>query len=609
MNSSAKLRLTVCFATVVFLTLFSLTLNAQQEQCYPQNNTLYERTWLATDRDVYIPGDKILVSLATIDGYYQLPITFSAVVYIELYSANGIPILQEKALLREGKGSIQLTLPKNIETDYYYLRAYTNYQKNFGENSFIVKKIRLINPFKIITIEKSADLAKTKSIDYIYQFRNDSLFIKCNDSSITGSLTVKSAFDNDYLNNHLTRINNSTMAVPLKGMKNVLTVSARDDASIMQVSDSALGISISTSISGKAIQYSSKGNLGSNSLFVASAFRADHGKFADTYCLPSGLITTPTVFKYQPELRSDLLFGNISLKAGAVLPKHILVTVPHSISSMMVAIVNPDSSFCLDMSSQQSNTSLLFTPTDTSSAISINLQDEFFPKYATILQKTYIPENYLGTYIQSLMVNVQLADAFNIVSKPSVEDKNTFYGRWDVKLDFDKFIALPSIEEYIHELLPSVYVIKKRKRKSIRISDYNARGFIGKNPLLVVDGIPFFNHGIVLYVPPNEVETAYVLNRKLFYLSAQFDGVLDIRTRNNYSAELDLAANTLSVEYISPKSIIEQEALFSNSPLWQPFSTVPPSGQFSHIQSGKLVIRLQGLDDGKPFDVYSETIK
>jgi hypothetical protein len=609
MNSFTKPSLAVSFTFAVVLSFFSFNLTAQQAKGYPNSNTLYERTWLATDRDVYIPGDKILISLATIDGYYQLPIIFSAVAYVELYSANGTPLVQEKALLREGKGSIQLILPKNIETDYYYLRAYTNYQKNFGENSFIVKKIRLINPFKIISIEKTADSSKSKGIAYKYQFRNDSLFINCNESTLYDSISVKSAFDNDYLNNNISRINNNTLAVPLRGMKNVLSVSIRGDESPLLVSDTALGISFSINITGKTIHYSTNGNLGSNSLIVASALREDHGKFFDTYCIPSSQVTIPTVFVYQPELTSDILFGKIALKTGAALPKHILVTIPRSISSMRVAIVKPDSSFSLEMGDQQLNSSLIFTPTDTSSAISINLQDEFFSKFTTIRQKAYIPEDYLGTYIQSLMVNVQLADAFNTVSKPLSEDKNTFYGRWDEKLDFDKFISLPSIEEYIHELLPSVYVIKKRKRKSIRISDYNARGFIGKNPLLVVDGTPFFNHGTVLYVPPNEVETAYVLNRKLTYLSAQFDGVLDIRTRNNYSEELDQAANTLSIDYISPKLYSNHEPLFSNTTMWQPFNALSSFGQFLRIQSGQLKIRLQGLSDGKPFDVYSETIK
>lgn len=604
-NSCISMRITV----VVVLFLFSLNLTAQQGQGYPSSNTLYERTWFATDRDVYIPGDKILVSLATIDGYYQLPVTFSAVAYIELYTKNGTPVIQEKALLHDGKGAVQLNIPKNIETDFYYLRAYTNYQKNFGSKSFIIKKIRLINPFRMISVEKTEDSVMAQNIAYSYQFRNDSLFITCKDSTMFGKITVKSAFDNDYLGLNATQLNDSVFVVALRGMKNVLSVSGVDNKNAMMVSDSAHGISISTNTSGKVIQYTSNGTLGTNSLVVASAFRADQGKFNDTYCMSNGPVVIPTVFPFRPELSSDMLFGKLTIKAGVALPKHVLVSVPRSTTSLRVAKVEPDSSFCLDMSNQYANSSLILTPTDTSSAISIHIQDEFFTGFDSIQPKVYIPEDYLGTYIQSLMVNAQLADAFDSTANPEVDDKNTIYGSCDEKLDLDKFIKLQSLEEYIHELLPSVYVIKKKKRKSIRISDYNARGFVGKTPLLLVDGTPFFNHGTVLYIPPVEIESIWVLNRKLTYLSATFDGVLDIRTRNHYSEELDMAANTLNLDYISPKTYNNHASLFSNTPLWLPCNTILPSGQFTRIERGQLVIRLQGLSDGKPFEVYSEPIK
>ena len=298
--------------TVVFSSLITLNLVAQKY--YPDNNTLYERTWLATDRDVYIPGDKILVSLATIDGYYQLPITYSAVAYVELLALNGTPIIQEKAILQKGKGSIQLHLPKNIETDFYFIRAYTNYQKNFGENSFFVKKIRLINPFKFITVDKKDDTVTVKGIAYRYVFKNDSLFITCKDS--ISSLTVKSAFDNEYLIKNTTRINDSTMVIPLRGMKNVLSVHT-DGVEPLLLSDSAQGFSISANISNKNIEYQSNGNQESNTLYVASAFSAEHGRFTDTYCLPSESVVIPNVFTYAPEFTSDKLFGRVSLKPGS----------------------------------------------------------------------------------------------------------------------------------------------------------------------------------------------------------------------------------------------------------------------------------------------------
>lgn len=585
---------------------FTTTLHAAD---YPQTNTLYERTWLATDRDVYIPGDVVCVSLATIDGYYQLPVTFSGVAYVEFYTADGTPVLQEKALLRDGKGAVTLHLPKDLSTDYYYIRAYTHYQKNFGEASFMVKKIRLINPFKVMPIEQSTASAPATAPVCRYNFRNDSLYIFCPQSILAGKYSVQSAFGGEYLATNSIKINDTTLAVPMRGMKNVLSIGTGDAGPKMLIADSAKNIHISAKSEGQTVSYGVNGLSASGTIAFLSSYRADQGRFADTYLAPSATVTVPEQFAYRPELSADMVYGKINLKSGSAMPRQILATTPGSVSNMKVAPVEPDGTFALSMTGQLANTPLLLTPTDSSSSISISLQDEFFPDITPIAKQEYKPETYLGMYIQSLMVNVQLADAFSVTKAPTEPDKSVFYGRWDESLIFDKFISLPSLEEYIHELMPSVYVKKKKKRKSIRISDYDSRGFIGNKPLLLVDGTPYFNHGTVLYIPPKEVEAVYILNRRLTYKAAQFDGVLDIRTRDNYSEALELAANTLSLNYIAPKLAGYEVPLFPNTIFCQPVNAATPSGQFTRIQPGAIILRMQGLADGKPFDVYSETIK
>lgn len=595
-----------CIGTLLGIVAFAV-LSAAAE--YPQTSTLYERTWLATDRDVYIPGDAIDVSLATIDGYYQLPVTFSGVAYIELFAADGTPVLQEKSTLRDGRGAVSLRLPKDLKTDFYYLRAYTHYQKNFGEASFMVKKIRLINPFKVIPIEKTAGVLTAQSPVCRYRFRSDSLYIFAAVSILSGKYSLQSAFGGEYLASNAIRINDTTLAVPLRGLKNVLSISAGGAGDRVLMSDSAQGIRVAASPAGQSISYSISGLPASGTVASMSAYRADQGVFADTYIASPSTVRVPDTFVYLPEFSSDMLFGTVTVQNGIALPRQILATAPGSLSSMKVARVEPNGTFALNMSGMQSDAQLLLTPTDSSSSISITLQNEFFPDITVISPQEYKPEAYLGQYIQSLMVNVQLADAFSVPAKPSQPDKTVFYGRWDESVVFDKFISLPSMEEYIHELMPSVYVKQKKKRKSIRISDYDGRGFIGDKPLLLVDGTPFFNHGTVLYIPPKEVETVYILNRRLTYMSAQFDGILDIRTRDSFSEALDLASNTLSVSYIAPKVAVSSAAMFSNTAFCQTITGANASGQFSRTQAFPLIVRLQGLSEGKPFDIYSETIK
>ncbi len=110
--------------------------------------TLNERVSLFTDKSIYITGEKIRFSAATFDAFLQIPVSLSKVLYIELYDQENIPVIQEKIYLENGKGSGMIDLPKEMESNYYYLRAYTNYMKNYGANQFALRQISIVNPYK-----------------------------------------------------------------------------------------------------------------------------------------------------------------------------------------------------------------------------------------------------------------------------------------------------------------------------------------------------------------------------------------------------------------------------------------------------------------------------
>ncbi len=599
------------YPIAVIILFYSFLVSATE---YPQSDVLYERVWLATDRDVYISGDEVHVSVATIDGYFQLPIQFSAVAYIELFASDGSAIIQEKALLQEGRGEVLMTIPKDLKTDYYYIRAYTNYQKNFGAASFLVKKIRLINPFKVIPIDNVAQGSDSlKPLTSRYQFRNDSLFVTFRPDSTNKHFRLETAFGGDELQARSVLLNDSTFAVSLKGQKNIFSFLSLRSTDSQSISDSAKGLSIKVQSSDSLVQYAVKNMPDTTVISCVSVFRADHGVFNDTYIKSVEKVIIPDKYTFLPELTGDIIFGSVSLKTGSVLPHQILATRPGNVSYMQVAKVYPDGRFSLAMKGLENNSQLLLTPTDSSSSINITIQNEFYSSFASIPVELYQPERRLGEYVQSLMVNVQIADAFSVHSDREAAEDAVFYGRWDESVAFSQFISLPSMEEYIHELMPSVYVSKKKKRKSIRISDYDNRGFIGNNPLLLVDGTPFFNHGTVLYIPPKEVKTVNILNRKLTYMSAQFDGVFDIRTRDNFAEALEIASNVIALDYTSAKfktTENEDKLLFKNAKYWNSHADQSPSGQFKFDSAkGNYMLRIQGLADGKPFDLYSEPLK
>jgi hypothetical protein len=105
-----------------------------------------ERVLLSTDRNLYLCGEKITFSVFTYEGNWYLPVSISSVLYVELYSQDNTIISRNKFVLKNSRGSGSITIPRDITSGVYNLRAYTNYMKNFGARQFYLQKLKIVNP-------------------------------------------------------------------------------------------------------------------------------------------------------------------------------------------------------------------------------------------------------------------------------------------------------------------------------------------------------------------------------------------------------------------------------------------------------------------------------
>jgi len=114
---------------------FDMQLNA-----FPQ-----EKIHLHTDRDLYVPGEKIWFKAYVTDALtHQYP-TNSRYVYAELIDARDSLICRVMIRPENNMHFGYLFLPENITEGNYTLRAYTRYMENLGDNYFFKKNIRIRN--------------------------------------------------------------------------------------------------------------------------------------------------------------------------------------------------------------------------------------------------------------------------------------------------------------------------------------------------------------------------------------------------------------------------------------------------------------------------------
>jgi len=112
--------------------------NAQME-AFPQ-----EKIYLQTDRNGYVPGEKIWFKAYVTDAATLQPSTQSRYVYAELI--DSCDSLIDRVMVRQDSDAMfygYLFLSKIIPEGNYTLRAYTRYMENLGDDYFFKKNIRI----------------------------------------------------------------------------------------------------------------------------------------------------------------------------------------------------------------------------------------------------------------------------------------------------------------------------------------------------------------------------------------------------------------------------------------------------------------------------------
>ena len=116
--------------------------------CAGAQTTVVEKTYISTDREIYVSGDKIWCSAFCVDAANGLrPSSLSAIAYVEIVSEDGT-LESGKIALSEGRGAGTIEIPATAPTGNYRIVAYTAYTKNtpgFNPQEHISKTISIFN--------------------------------------------------------------------------------------------------------------------------------------------------------------------------------------------------------------------------------------------------------------------------------------------------------------------------------------------------------------------------------------------------------------------------------------------------------------------------------
>ncbi len=101
-----------------------------------------------TDRDVYVAGEPVWVSVKCVNTGTATPSGLSDVAYVEVLNSDNVAVTQVKVHLNsDGVASTRFVLPDTLSTNNYRLRGYTKWMRNYNANLYFSKIISVINPF------------------------------------------------------------------------------------------------------------------------------------------------------------------------------------------------------------------------------------------------------------------------------------------------------------------------------------------------------------------------------------------------------------------------------------------------------------------------------
>ncbi|MBK8808818.1 MAG: hypothetical protein IPO21_20135 [Bacteroidales bacterium] len=651
-----KLQLFIFLSFIIFSS-FSQSLLSE----YETSDVLNEKLMLFTNKELYLAGEKLCFTVQTYEGVYNENIDLSKIVYVELISQDGTIINKAKVFLenRLGEGSFLLT--SKVETDYYFIRAYTQYMRNFGSSHFVHKRISVVNTFKYLSEQSFAtdttykiavrnageNLASDFVNEVFVMLKNvkKEAFVNCNIVDNNDIVLVSESRNSELIKMQVTPLlgvqykvklilKDTVIYRELPEVKNVERIVLKEnlDTLIIQkrgldelnyfieiykgsvllsskkISNQKLVIRKSELPNGiitfslfdsnkKLIQnlnyYNSYSPISvvtnelkeifavrknvsiKNSLNIANAsyhnfvvprniseqFKFYNPLLINDLCAISDTIDYELFLKastdslwmqyvlsqsrqqkftgsnkiFIPEIEGDIVSGNASKKNKSEAENNrfsFLVTIPDSLNYFL-DVVSADTlgDFNLIIAKEYHTPNLVFSIFDTLQEYTFQLYEEFENAVLPIRREMFKPSKDLADYLKQQLLILQVNDAFETTKEKAMNSNNTsFYGAPTLSIDFEKYIKLPILEEYIKELMSGTYVIKKKKRKYIRISDIDAQGYTGTEPLILVNGIHALNHEVVLNINPKNIAYVRVLNNKVFFKNIQFHGIIEIVT-------------------------------------------------------------------------------
>ena len=478
--------------------------------CAGAQTTVVEKTYISTDREIYVSGDKIWCSAFCVDAANGLrPSSLSAIAYVEIVSEDGT-LESGKIALSEGRGAGTIEIPATAPTGNYRIVAYTAYTKNapgFNPQEHISKTISIFNTS---TKERVKNGVKILS-DSEY----DALRTPASTQPAAGALSItchRSA--EGYLEVVLT--NNSAAPADLSlSLSNRDGIIPPDNTSI----DAFMGAAASAA----------QAAAGAESAAARASARAASA--------PAAVVSAAAELpEYEGEIIRGRIAGATTDEIEGLKGRSAFISVPTEKSGLYSSVVDNDGMIKFVTNNIYGTKEMVCEIEDNDLArCHIELISPFVsPKLKGIPALRMAPS--IKEDLKRRGLSVQLCRSFSADTLASLMPirENPLIPSYDaIEYKLDDYKRFPVMRELFIEFINEIKVRRVDGKEQLKVKTHleeRVSLFDKNNSLIMVDGIPVFDHSQVIEYDPLLVESVVVYPYKYYTGWRSFCGMANFVT-------------------------------------------------------------------------------
>jgi hypothetical protein len=333
------------------------------------------------------------------------------------------------------------------------------------------------------------------------------------------------------------------------------------------------------------------------------------------------------VFEFVPEYTGHIIKGKITDSATGF-PAHgvaVYLSSPGAQLQFRTAVSDSNGLIRFDMKDFYTNGELILHPKDQKdSFLTIEIQDPFYHGYSDRKMSQYAQNEINPGILMKHHVALQVENQYTgkMLNRFEIRDMDTipFFGKPDVSYMLDDYTRFTTMEEVLREYVSPVTLTSRNGLYALRVLNTNKEHvFFDLPPLLLLNGVPFFDFNRIMNYDPLNVKKLDIVTRPWYYGNMAFAGILNFVGYDNQIQGFELDPHSTVIDYDGLQSQREFYSPVYDTPsqaesrlpdfrkllYWSPDIKTNIKGEkditfYSSDLSGKFAVVLQGISkDGK----------